>query len=137
MLLIDPRREDPLGFLRLDLVHPFHFHALSSRGCLARVRATYTIHVLGLNSRDTLIRRRGHAYGNYVGRLRHYISEGDAEKRERMAAAIQRLDHPTVWREMQRQHRTVDELRQLFERAPEALTWRGEARVAPPAPPAT
>jgi hypothetical protein len=37
------------------------------------------------------------------------------------------LDHPTVWREMQRQHLTVDELRQLFEQAPEALTWRREA----------
>jgi hypothetical protein len=37
---------------------------------------------------------------------------------------------------MQRQHRAVDELRPLFEQAPEALTWRREAPVAPPALPA-
>jgi hypothetical protein len=33
---------------------------------------------------------------------------------------------------MQRQHRTIDELRALFEHAPEALAWRSDAPAAPP-----
>ncbi len=134
MLLIDPRREDPLRFLRLELASPFHFHAIASRGCLARARAAYTIQVLCLNSRDTLLLRRGHAYGSYVARLKQYVSEADPEQRGRMAAALLRLDHPTVWREMQRQHQGIEELRPLFEQAPEALAWRREATVPPPAP---
>jgi len=134
MLLIDPRREDPLRFLRLELVEPFHFHAVSSRVCLARVRAVYTIHVLGLNARDGLVKRRSSAYGNYVARLKEYISERNTTRRGRMAFEICCLDHPTVWREMQRQHQGVEELRPLFEQAPEALAWRREATVPPPAP---
>jgi hypothetical protein len=130
MMLIDPRREDPLRFLKLDLVHPFHFHAVSSRVCLARARAVYTIHVLGLNARDTLLKRRRAAYGTYVARLKEYISERDTARRGRMAFEIVGLDHPTVWREMQRQHRAVDELRPLFEQAPEALAWRREASAS-------
>ncbi len=132
MLLIDPRREDPLRFLKLDLVYPFHFHAIESRVCLARVRAAYTIHVLGLNARDTLLKRRRAAYGTYVARLKEYISERDPERRGRMAYEICGLDHPTVWREIQRQHRAIDELRSLFEQAPEALAWRGALPAASP-----
>ena len=33
------------------------------------------------------------------------------------------IAHPTVWREMQRQHLLVDELRALFLAVPEALDW--------------
>ena len=135
MLLIDPRREDPLRFLRLELASPFHFHAIASRGCLARAGAAYTIQVLCLNGRDTLLLRRGHAYGSYVARLKQYVSEVDPGQRGRMAAALQRQDHPTVWREMQRQHRTIDDLRALFEQAPEALTWRGDVPASSPLPP--
>jgi uncharacterized protein (TIGR02646 family) len=119
-MLLDPRREDPLRFMILDLVFPFHFHPLPSRGCLARTRAAYTIEVLGLN-RDPLPCRRGNAYENYRLRLREYVAEADPAARVRRLTAIGRLDHPTVWREMQRQHQQNDELRRLFEQAPAAL----------------
>ena len=31
--------------------------------------------------------------------------------------------HPTVWREMQRRHDVIEELRALFHDVPEALDW--------------
>jgi uncharacterized protein (TIGR02646 family) len=122
MVLLDPRREDPLRFMILDLVFPFVFRPLHGRGCVARARAAYTIEVLGLN-RDPLPRRREHAYGSYLDRLGGYVVEPDPRARERRRDALLRLDHPTVWREMQRQHRSGGELRRLFEEAPEALGW--------------
>jgi uncharacterized protein (TIGR02646 family) len=122
MMLIDPRRDDPLRFMVLDLVFPFHFQPLHARGCVARARAAYTIAVLGLN-RDPLPRRRELAYGNYLDRLKAYIAEPDPAARVRRRDAIRRLDHPTVWREMQRQHPVNAELRALFEQAREALAW--------------
>jgi uncharacterized protein (TIGR02646 family) len=122
MMLLDPRREDPLRFMVLDLIRPFHLHPLRARGCVARARAAYTIGVLGLN-RDPLPRRREHAYGNYLSRLRDYVAEPNPDARERRCDAIRHLDHPTVWREMQRQRLHIEELRCLFEQAPEALDW--------------
>lgn len=97
--LIDPRREDPMA-------------------CLWRT--------LGLN-RGFLSQARSDAYGNYRARLREYCSlrrEGaSGEELERYVHAIRRLGHPTVWREMQRQHLELPGLRELFAQAPEALGW--------------
>ncbi len=123
MMLIDPRREDPMRYLILDLAFPFHFHPIHARGCLARARAAYTIEVLGLNRREKLVLRRQAAFGNYVARLKEYVAERDPAVRERCRHALLRLDHPTVWREMQRQHLRIPELLALFEAAPEALGW--------------
>jgi uncharacterized protein (TIGR02646 family) len=122
MLLIDPRCEDPARFLSLDLAYPFHFHARPGRSWLARARAEYTIQVIGLN-RDPLPKRRAHAFDNYVARLSQYVATHDPSARDRRRDALLRLDHPTVWREMQRQHDRIPELRALFEQAPEALSW--------------
>lgn len=122
-MLIDPRHEDPMRFMDLDLVFPFHFHPRHGRGCVARARASYTIEVLGLNKREKLILRRASAYVDYVMRLREYTAERDPAKRERCKTRILRGDHVTVWREMQRQYRKIDELRPLFEGAPDALAW--------------
>jgi hypothetical protein len=33
------------------------------------------------------------------------------------------MHHPTVWKEMKRQHNLIPELAQLFADAPEALEW--------------
>ncbi|XXT22466.1 HNH endonuclease [Sorangium sp. So ce429] len=127
MMLIDPRREDPLRFMKLDLFDPFHFQALRPESCLAYARAWYTIEVLGLNRRDTLLRARKRAYGGYTSRLQAYLAQRDGgASEERLALlidALRRETNPTVWREMQRQHRQIPELALLFEQAPEALCW--------------
>jgi hypothetical protein len=43
--------------------------------------------------------------------------------REEAIAQLKRNAHPTVWREMQRQHERFPALQQLFAAAPEALSW--------------
>ena len=41
----------------------------------------------------------------------------------RLADGIGDTPHPTVWREMKRQHALIPELRGLFADVPEALAW--------------
>ncbi len=122
-MLIDPRREDPMRFLALDLVFPFHFHPRGRRGCVARARASYTIEVLGLNAREKLIRRREAAYWDFLDKLSAYMGEADPEKRARCKDRILKSSHFTVWREMQRQRDHIADLHRLFDGAPEALSW--------------
>jgi uncharacterized protein (TIGR02646 family) len=122
MMLLDPRRDDPRRFLFLDLGSSFRFEPQPRRGCVARARAWKTIEVLRLND-DPLPRRRAAAYGSYVARLKEYVAERDPAVRERQRGALQGLDHPTVWREMQRQQGRIADLRRLFDEAREALSW--------------
>ncbi|WP_052374400.1 hypothetical protein [Chondromyces apiculatus] len=127
MLLIDPRREDPLRFLQLDLVWPFWFHPRAQRNCLAFARAAYTIEVLKLNHRDTLLNARESAYRSYRAHLTEYLEARDkraaTDHLQQLVDAFQRMNQRTVWHEMQRQQGQIAELRALFERAPEALSW--------------
>jgi len=126
-LLIDPRAENPLDFLDLDLDGTFYFLPrlrLSSRN---RRRAEYTIELLKLNERDLLVRARRNAFGTYRARVREYATRRDEGALEPELTALvddlRRVPHPTVWVEMQRQADTIPRLRQLFDRCPEALDW--------------
>ncbi len=125
--LIDPRHEDPMEFLILDLRGTFFFEPLARKGQRDYERADYTRRILRLNDREYLPVARGDAFQAYRALLSEYV-----DLRERGAAkaslqqrihAIQRGTHPTVWREMQRQQQQLPELRALFSRAPEALGW--------------
>ena len=122
MMLIDPRVEDPMRYLILDLVFPFHYRPRRERCSLAQARAAYTIELLRLN-RDPLPRRREQAYRTYRLRLEEYVAEPDPEARKRHRAALLDLDHLTVWREMQRQHARIPELHRLFDQIPGAERW--------------
>ena len=77
--------------------------------------------------REVPVEARREAYGTYRARLREYrgLRNGgasDANLRT-LRDAIMTITYPTVWREMQRQHLLVDELRALFLEVPEALDW--------------
>jgi hypothetical protein len=126
-LLIDPRREDPLDHIELDLVDTFWFLASGDAGSRSYLRAEYTIKLLGLNKRDYLPKARREAYDSYRARLVEYIHRRDVGEPQRrlelVISALRRMGHPTVWREMQRQAQLIPELRGLFEQAPEAMTW--------------
>jgi len=126
-VFIDPRCEDPLHYMALDVRDTFFFVALADEGTSDYQRAQYTIDVLGLNKRDALPAARKEAYGSYRARLREYIREeqagAPAERLKVLIHALQGMQHPTVWREMQRQSSVIDELRGLFAQAPEALGW--------------
>lgn len=125
-VLINPREENPLRYLALDLRNTFEFQPLPGLTARDRDRAIFTRDTLALN-RDILVVARRHAYGSYRARLREYIAE-----RERntptpllnlLIESLQRLQHPTVWREMQRQQHILPDLSSLFAQAPEALNW--------------
>lgn len=125
--LIDPRSEDPLPFMHLDLIDTFYFLPNGEPGSREYERADYTISVLRLNSRDFLPAARREAYKSYRARLLEYITMQERAapeaKRNSLIGAVKRMGHPTVWQQMKRQGHLVEELRILFEQAPEAFDW--------------
>ena len=126
-LLIDPRRENPLDYMELDLRGTFYFVAKGQRGTRSHQRAEFTIDVLHLNDRDHLVYAREEAYKSYGARLRDYIHLRDAGAAQQQLDsdihALMRMSHPTVWAEMKLQKQLIPRLQALFTEAPEALTW--------------
>lgn len=126
-VLINPRWEDPLRFMSLDLLGTFIFLPTKPKGSKDHQRAEYTIRVLRLNARDVLLKARKEAYDSYEARLSRYITaqekgESAAQLKNRVRA-LKRMQHPTVWKEMKRQHDLIPGLKQLFDEVPEALAW--------------
>lgn len=126
-VLIDPRSEDPMRFLQLDLQGTFLLLPISTLSTRDRARAEYTKTLLPLNL-DPLPRRRRDAYGNYCARLTEYAAiaqqSATAAELERLREELMQLGHPTVFREMQRQHQVPGKHQQLFAQLPEAVLWR-------------
>lgn len=127
VVLINPRTENPMDFLILDLVDTFFFVEVHDVGTKEFKRAEYTKEILGLNSRDYLALARKNAFENYCARLLTYNTrklEGAPDKEiQKIREGILKEHHPTVWKEMQRQYHLHDQLKSLFEAAPEALQW--------------
>lgn len=124
-VFIDPRQEDALLFFVLDL-RLFRFVVKPGLGGRLIERARYTLNALGLNE-DALCTEREHQYGNYLARLKDYLSEkrqgATTPKLDLQRSALLRQRLPTVFREMQRQHARIPELSTLFGNIPEALGW--------------
>lgn len=124
-LLIDPRVEDPMHFLVLDLAsgglapHP-------ERDASDRRRAEWTRDTLGLNKRR-LPRARVQRVRAFRACLKEYADdkEAGADLAALQAAreAILGMDHQTVLREMWRQRSFEPDLAALFLRVPEVGTW--------------
>jgi len=132
-VLIDPRVEDATKLMILDLQGTFYFRPLAATGTRDHARAVYTIDTLRLNVRDDLRRARRAAYKDNLVHLRHYRDERDrnvpTSRLIELREDIQRRQHPTVWKEMQRQrgNKKLPELRMLFADVPEAVTWYATA----------
>ena len=124
--LIDPRVEDPLQFLWLDMMQTFRFTVLDEDDAVARVRAKSTIDDLGLN-RDVLVEARKNAFQGYGDRLAQYVARQIAgDTPPELAPRIQSLKttpHRTVWLEMKRQRVAFPMLNSAFVAAPEAMAW--------------
>jgi uncharacterized protein (TIGR02646 family) len=118
-VLINPRVENPLEYLTLDLKDTFYFHPKGASGTEEHRRGQYTIEVLGLNSRDYLTGARGQAFEEYLALLEKYAKNQALH----IQGAILRKNHPTVWQEMQRQRDNHPHLKSLFAMVPAALTW--------------
>jgi hypothetical protein len=125
--LINPRWEDPLKFMELDVVDTFLFLPSKPANTKDYARAHYTIEVLRLNDREALRVARREAFGSYVARLEQYIKrKGEGAPRtdlDRLVRALRRMQHPTVWREIKRQYTYLPRLGALFAQAPEARRW--------------
>ncbi len=125
--LIDPRHENPLDFLMLDLKNTFEFTPIDAPRTVNFNRADYTISTLHLNDRDYLIKARRNAFGGYCARLRDYIHSRDKGTNNLglrlLREGIRHSPHPTVWAEMIRQRQHHANLLALFTAAPEALTF--------------
>ena len=126
MVFIDPRRDDGLTMMTLDFVTG-KFLPLGRKGSRRHQRAQYTIEILGLNTRDVLLRVRRRAYLECRAHLRAYIKRRDEgalrQELDELIGDLRAIGHPTVWAEMKRQHQWIEELKQLFAKAPEALGW--------------
>jgi uncharacterized protein (TIGR02646 family) len=126
--LIDPRTEDPLRFMKLDLLDTFEFVALDDPADpTLKLRADYTITTLGLNDRDALTAQRRIAFQDFVSHLFRYIAVSQTHPGSTQLPLIEetvrRHDHRTVWEEMKRQHSDIAELARMFALAPGALGW--------------
>lgn len=125
--LIDPRRENPLDFMRLDIRDTFRFMPYGLPESRTYQRAKYTIEVLQLNRRDYLPLARRQAYNGYVSHLHHYMRLRDQDvtplRLQEIVQSIQNEKHPTVWFEMKRQYQRIPFLQEVFEAIPEALQW--------------
>ena len=119
---IDPRSENPMDFLELDLLGSFHFQPLADEGTHNALKADFTITTLGLN-RDYLLAARKIAYGNYQNRMKVYVAEKKAGASEQTLRDIREQlwtePHTTVWQEMVRNRAYLPHLAALFEEAPE------------------
>jgi uncharacterized protein (TIGR02646 family) len=125
-IFINPRSEDAMRFLVLDLLGTFQFVPHPGIDSKDRLRAEFTRDVLSLN-RDVLIESRREAYGSYIARLEQYISHkkdgAELTELKTLIDALQRMQHPTVWQEMKRLKDAVPRLKKLFDAEPEALSW--------------
>ncbi len=126
-VLIDPRHEDPLALLALDLRGTFRFIPRARRGTRDYERAAHTIKILDLNGRDFLLEARRQAFESLIALLKRYVDEkregGSSEALGRIRNTITTYHHPTVWVEVKRQRQHIDGLVRLFEQSPEALKW--------------
>jgi uncharacterized protein (TIGR02646 family) len=124
--LLDPRQEDLMAFLEVVLPETFEVRPRLGLSAEDNARARYTISTLRLNKRELLRKSRSHTYRTLIALLEQYIARRDDGRRDDVGLIeheIRIAPHPAVWFEMRRQHARIDELRRLFERAPEALTW--------------
>jgi hypothetical protein len=126
-VLLNPRREDSLRFMEINLLDTFFFLPIGAAGSRDYQRADYTIKVLRLNDRDPLPKAREEAYRSYRARLVEFIERRDdgatPKELNDLAKAIKRMGHPAVWYEMKRKAQRISTLADLFNRAPEAMEW--------------
>ncbi|EJB01750.1 hypothetical protein Rleg9DRAFT_0490 [Rhizobium leguminosarum bv. trifolii WSM597] len=133
---IDPRREDPMQLLELDLggttpdgtvlEGTFSFMAADGLQPVDSARAIFTIDVLTLN-REIMRVARESAFTGFRARLKEYVAEKKNGATEvslaRLKDALLNSPHLTVFAEMRRQRTFLPDINALFEDAPEAVEW--------------
>jgi uncharacterized protein (TIGR02646 family) len=134
---IDPRTEDPLAFLEMDLGGvtlggtridgTFDILPLDGLGVADLARANFTIDVLDLN-REVIREARKNAFGGFRARMHQYVvsKENGADTTElaHLQADLLKTPHLSVFEDIRRQRHVLPDLLDLFARAPEMLDWK-------------
>lgn len=145
---IDPRQDNPLDFLWLNLHVPeprFIVHPNLATGSRDAIKARKTLDILGLNRRARLAEERAAARHEYLDYLERYgkvlaarnavdlkdaapypkdVDDAVAFGLEQMRIAtaiwhkVLKHRHPTVWHELKRQRLFLDGVDGLFRAAP-------------------
>ena len=123
-LLINPREEDPLDLLMIDLSGTGTFIPRAALGTSDWMRAEYTAtELLDLNNAGHRKARRN-AYVKFTIALREYVTaRNEGRETGKCVDMVKESCHPGVWEAMKRDRRLIPELLALFEAAPEALDW--------------
>lgn len=128
-VLINPRLEDPLELMMLEMRDTFFFLPRAAPDTRDWERARHTIDSLKLNEEDVLPKSRAEAYAGYRDRLKRYVDQkarGEPpEALRHTITSLRQMRHPTVWHEIKRQRAFPhhQEINHLFTAAPEALDW--------------
>ena len=125
--LLNPRFEDSMALLGLELGGTFLYYARYPKGTIEYDRAECTVKTLGLNN-DVFASARAGAYDAYCSHLESYAIAKSDGKAQLKRKAILKIAHATVWWEMKRQavngHRILNRL--FFQQVPEAMQWSHE-----------
>lgn len=150
---INPREENPMDFLWLDLdygifnIHPDFLEDENSRGYK---KGYHTRKILKLNDRESLVAGRIASRKEYLHLLEEYIAIKKATNYEELKKAVHNCPevnenvpfveekqniidstkrqikshrHPTVWYELIRQRKFYPFFESLFAEVPEVLSW--------------
>ncbi len=123
--LMNPRHEDPMDILGLELSGTFLYYSRYPKGTVEYERAHYTVELLGLNKNEILRLMRGNAYHAYISHLERYVRKADQpDMQSKTKRVILNIPQATVWWEMKRQSQNRHhELNSLFQKVPEAKLW--------------
>ena len=123
---VNPRLEDPLGLLTMDLSQTFAYSPRPNISPIDCERALFTIQVLNMNGNQLPDSRRN-AFEGYKARLSYYVQQKmngvSSQELDRIREDLLCSPHPTVWEEMKNQADLHSEIAELFETVPEAKGW--------------
>lgn len=150
-VFINPREEDPMDFLWLELnTGVFNIHPDCMENSRGFKKAEYTLRTLQLNKRSTLVEGRKATRNEYLNLLKQYVLAKQSldfqsleeavhgfpavnrtipfsEEKQNITTSIEQKikthRHPTVWRELVRQKDLHSFTRELFAKAPEVVLW--------------
>lgn len=131
-VFINPRQDDPMDFLDLDLgqaIQDGTFQYLPkyglSQGNVNYERANYTIEILGLN-RDFIVAERRNAALDFKARLYEYEQEKprlSLQDLDQFKRDFQQHSYPSVWNHIKAQHQSIPVINHFFQRFPEIYDW--------------
>jgi 5-methylcytosine-specific restriction endonuclease McrA len=132
-VFINPRIENPLDFLELDLgddlvdgTFLFQPRYSLAENSLDVQRAKYTIEILGLNDREDIRKGRRQGGINYRSRLIEYQQNKDSltdSQKQQFIKDFKKMSYPTVWEEMKNQRQYIPSINALIQASPEILDW--------------